>query len=129
LNTLRTVHEKRVAAVKSCWQQQIFSGRAVPPMEKAAESQILAFVKQNPGAVGYVSEAAETAGVRVLTVTPEHFAPKTHSKKAAPMAPPFYSAQFREKSELEDEVLLTEVERRFFRLLAVGEDRLHVLLA
>lgn len=62
------VHGKSVAAVKSYWQQQIFSGRDVPPVEKSSDAQVVAFVKQNAGAIGYVGEAADTAGVRVVTV-------------------------------------------------------------
>lgn len=62
------VHGKSVAAVKSYWQQQIFSGRDVPPVEKSSDAQVVAFVKQNPGAVGYVGEGADTAGVRVIAV-------------------------------------------------------------
>jgi ABC-type phosphate transport system substrate-binding protein len=62
------VHGKSVAAVKSYWQQQIFSGREVPPVEKSSDAQVVAFVKQNAGAVGYVSESADTAGVKVIAV-------------------------------------------------------------
>ncbi|HEV7242562.1 MAG TPA: hypothetical protein VGQ36_25250 [Thermoanaerobaculia bacterium] len=62
------VHGKSVSAVKSYWQQQIFSGRDVPPVEKASDAQVIAFVKQNPGAVGYVGESADTGGVKVVAV-------------------------------------------------------------
>ena len=62
------VHGKSVAAVKSYWQQQIFSGREVPPVEKSSDAQVIAFVKQNAGAIGYVAEGADTAGVKVVTV-------------------------------------------------------------
>jgi ABC-type phosphate transport system substrate-binding protein len=62
------VHGKSVAAVKSYWQQQIFSGRDVPPVEKNSDAQVVAFVKQNAGAVGYVGETADTAGVKVVGV-------------------------------------------------------------
>lgn len=62
------VHGKSVAAVKSYWQQQIFSGRDVPPVEKSSDAQVIAFVKQNAGAIGYVAESADTAGVKVVAV-------------------------------------------------------------
>ena len=62
------VHGKSVAAVKSYWQQQIFSGRDVPPVEKSSDAQVVAFVKQNAGAIGYVGESADTAGVKVVSV-------------------------------------------------------------
>jgi ABC-type phosphate transport system substrate-binding protein len=62
------VHGKEAAAVKSYWQQQIFAGRGVPPVEMASDDQVLAYVRSHPGAIGYVSDAAATDGVKVLTV-------------------------------------------------------------
>lgn len=65
-----TIHERDVNAVKSYWQRQIFSGRGVPPPEKASNEEVLAFVRANPGAVGYVSANAPVGdGVKVLEVT------------------------------------------------------------
>lgn len=64
------IHERDVNAVKSYWQRQIFSGRGVPPPEKASDDEVLAFVRANPGAVGYVSPNTPVgAGVKVLEVT------------------------------------------------------------
>ncbi len=63
-----TVHGKSVAAVDSYWQQQIFSGRDVPPAEKSSDAEVVAFVKANAGAVGYVSDGTATAGVKVVNV-------------------------------------------------------------
>jgi ABC-type phosphate transport system substrate-binding protein len=64
----KTIHGKATAAVKSYWQQQIFSGRDVPPVEKASDSEVVALVRSNPGAIGYVDAAADTTGVKVLTI-------------------------------------------------------------
>ena len=64
----KSIHGKPTAAVKSYWQQQIFSGRDVPPVEKASDSEVVALVRSNPGAIGYVDAAADTSGVKVLTV-------------------------------------------------------------
>jgi len=64
------IHERDVNAVKSFWQRQIFSGRGVPPPEKASDEEVLAFVRANPGAVGYISSDTPVgAGVKVLEVT------------------------------------------------------------
>ena len=64
------IHNRDVSAVKSYWQREIFSGRGVPPAEKASDQEVLAFVRANPGAVGYVSVDAEVGeGVRVLAIT------------------------------------------------------------
>ena len=64
------VHGRDVSAVKSFWQRQIFSGRGVPPAEKASDQEVLTFVRANPGAVGYVSADADvSAGVKALEIT------------------------------------------------------------
>jgi ABC-type phosphate transport system substrate-binding protein len=56
-------------AIKSYWQRQIFSGRGVPPPEKGSDDEVLAFVRANPGAIGYVSSNADVgSGVKVLKV-------------------------------------------------------------
>ncbi len=51
------IHGKKVSAIKSYWQRQIFQGKAVPPMERSTSAEVLAFVASNPWAVGYVSSA------------------------------------------------------------------------
>jgi len=63
-----SVHEKSLNAVKSYWNQAIFSGRDVPPLEKASDAEVLAYVRANRGAVGYVSAVADPAGLKVLPV-------------------------------------------------------------
>ncbi|RPJ52806.1 MAG: hypothetical protein EHM23_32220 [Acidobacteria bacterium] len=65
----REIHDRPVAAVKSYWQQQVFSGRSTPPATRDSDGETLAFVQQNPGAIGYVSAAAAINGVRVINVT------------------------------------------------------------
>jgi ABC-type phosphate transport system substrate-binding protein len=60
---------KSVPAVASYWQQQIFSGRDVPPPQKSGDASVVDFVKANPGAVGYVAGGgAVPSGVKVLAV-------------------------------------------------------------
>lgn len=65
----RYVLNKAVSAVKSFWQQQIFSGRDVPPVEKRTDDEVIAFVRANPNAIGYVSGAARIAGVKTIELT------------------------------------------------------------
>ena len=58
-----------VQAVQSYWQQEIFSGRGVPPPVRGSDREVIAFVQANQGAVGYVSAGASLpADVRVLRV-------------------------------------------------------------
>jgi len=50
----RVVLRRPVAAVKSFWQKQIFSGSAVPPVEKTSSADVAIYVSNFRGAVGYV---------------------------------------------------------------------------
>ena len=62
------VLKRSVGAVRSYWQQRIFSGRDVPPPELESDEAVIAFVAKNPAAVGYVSGTAKLAGVRELAI-------------------------------------------------------------
>ncbi len=60
---------KNISSVNSYWQQRIFSGRGVPPLKKGSDGEVVAYVKSNSGAIGYVSSSASTEGVKVIKVT------------------------------------------------------------
>ena len=63
------VHGRTAAAIKSYWQRQIFSGKGTPPIEFSSEEDLLFFVSEIPGAVGYVSDSTPlTSGVKELRV-------------------------------------------------------------
>lgn len=62
------VHGKSSAAIRSFWQQAAFSGSGTAPVEKANDEEVIAFVKKNPGAIGYVSSTANTAGVKIISI-------------------------------------------------------------
>ncbi len=62
------VHGRSASAIVSYWQQQIFSGRGVPPVEKQSDAEVIEYVRAHPGAIGYVSPGATTAGVRVIEI-------------------------------------------------------------
>lgn len=64
----KSVLGRSVGAVETFWQQQIFSGKEVPPPVKASDDDVIAFVKANAGAIGYVSASTSTAGVKVIDV-------------------------------------------------------------
>ena len=66
----KDVHGRKTAAVKSYWLQVIFSGRGVPPPEKTSDKDVIAYVKANSGAIGYVSATAAVDDLKVLTVKP-----------------------------------------------------------
>lgn len=64
----KLVHGKPASAIASYWQQQIFAGRDVPPAEKSGDAAVLAFVKANPGAIGYITPGVSTDGVKLLSI-------------------------------------------------------------
>lgn len=62
------IHQKSVASVESYLHQQIFSGRAKPPLVVESDSEVAAFVSKNSGAIGYVSSDFDPIGVKVLSL-------------------------------------------------------------
>jgi ABC-type phosphate transport system substrate-binding protein len=63
------IYGKQVIAISAYWQQMIFSGKGVPPPEKSNDADVVAFVRDTPGAIGYVWAGADLSGVKVVTVT------------------------------------------------------------
>jgi ABC-type phosphate transport system substrate-binding protein len=67
----QAVHGKDTPAIKAYWQKQIFSGRGVPPAELGSAAEVMAFVKANRGAVGYVAAGTALGGsVKAISLTP-----------------------------------------------------------
>jgi ABC-type phosphate transport system substrate-binding protein len=64
----RDVIGKPPAAVKSYWNQLIFSGRSIPPVERLSDTDVINFVKVTPSAVGYVLATTPTKGVKVVVL-------------------------------------------------------------
>ena len=65
-----TVLGRDVPTMKNYWQQSLFSGRGVPPIEQPTEAQVVAFVAANPGAIGYVSSETQLPeSVKTVSVT------------------------------------------------------------
>jgi ABC-type phosphate transport system substrate-binding protein len=53
-------------AMKTFWQKRVFAGRDTPPIEKASDDEVVAYVKATPGAIGYVAPGTALTGVKVL---------------------------------------------------------------
>jgi ABC-type phosphate transport system substrate-binding protein len=62
------VHQKDADAIAAYWQTAVFSGRDVPPPIGKSDAEVLAFVRANPGAIGYVSATADVQGAKVLAL-------------------------------------------------------------
>jgi ABC-type phosphate transport system substrate-binding protein len=63
----KNVLGKPASAVDAYWQQQIFSGRDIPPPQKS-EAAAINFVRSNENGIAYVSAGADTGGLKVITV-------------------------------------------------------------
>ena len=68
-NFSKVIHKKSVVAILAYWQKKIFTGKGVPPVEKRTNNDVIKFVKDNPGAIGYVSNNTKVTGVEVIEVT------------------------------------------------------------
>lgn len=64
----RAVLHRSPEMVTLYWQRQIFSGRQLPPPECASEAEVISYVRNTPGAIGYVSDDAALRGVKVVDV-------------------------------------------------------------
>lgn len=62
------VLDRSVSAVRTYWQQQIFSGDDIPPPEVSGDDAVVAFVIREPGAIGYVSSSANVRTAKVLSL-------------------------------------------------------------
>jgi ABC-type phosphate transport system substrate-binding protein len=65
------VHGKPLWVIVAFWQQEIASGRSVPPVVCPSEQAALQAVRDNPGGVAYVSEGLPLGqGVKALLLEP-----------------------------------------------------------
>jgi len=62
------VLDRSVSAVKSYWQQIIFSGRGVPPPELGTDDEVVSYVLRYKWAIGYVSAEVDLRGAKVVEV-------------------------------------------------------------
>lgn len=59
---------RSVSAVRSYWQQMVFSGRGLPPIERADEADVVRYVATHPGAIGYVSPEVDLRGTKSIPI-------------------------------------------------------------
>ncbi len=62
------VIRKTPAQLKSYWNQQVFSGKGVPPPEADAPADVVAYVLANPGAIGYLPANVDPGRAKVVRV-------------------------------------------------------------
>lgn len=67
----RFIHEvlnKSPTQLRNYWNQQIFSGKGVPPPQAKSPENVVAFVTANPGAIGFIPASASVGNAKVVTV-------------------------------------------------------------
>lgn len=52
--------------VNAYWARLMFSGRATPPMQVANDRDIVQLVKNNPNAIGYITEGDKNKDVKIV---------------------------------------------------------------
>lgn len=62
----RDVLRKTPSQLRSYWNRQIFSGTGVPPVERASEAAVIAYILANKGAIGYLPEGSDPRGAKVI---------------------------------------------------------------
>ncbi len=65
----QVIHKRSSSAVRSYWQQRIFSGRGVPPPEASSDEEVVEFVKDDLGGIGYVARGTSLDGVKSIEIT------------------------------------------------------------
>ena len=55
-NVLRETDHKFI----TYWKQMVFTGRGIPPKSFVGEKEILKFIAETPGAIGYISELPDS---------------------------------------------------------------------
>jgi ABC-type phosphate transport system substrate-binding protein len=61
--------DRTIAKYVTYWKQAIFTGRGVPPRSFATEDELMFYVSQTPGAIGYVATDTDVTQVLVVTVS------------------------------------------------------------
>lgn len=60
--------KKTPSQLKSYWNQQIFSGKGTPPPEADSPADVIKYVVENPGAIGYLPASVDPGRAKVVKV-------------------------------------------------------------
>lgn len=60
-----------LSQVNSYWSRLMFTGQSMPPLPLPGEAEMLAIVRRNPNAVGYLASEPNDRGVRTVLVLRE----------------------------------------------------------
>lgn len=57
---------KSGSQIRSYWSKLVFTGAATPPTELATAAEVIAAVKADPNAIGFIESSAVTGDVKVI---------------------------------------------------------------
>ncbi|MCO4783345.1 MAG: hypothetical protein KC646_13550 [Candidatus Cloacimonetes bacterium] len=60
--------KKSNSKLKRFWKKQVFTGKGSAPKTFKSDANMIAFIASNEKALGYVDEATDVSGVKVLTI-------------------------------------------------------------
>jgi ABC-type phosphate transport system substrate-binding protein len=58
----------KLSAVENYWRTRLFSGQEVPPPVKANDAEVLAYLVEHEGGIGYVTAGARVDDVKVVAI-------------------------------------------------------------
>ncbi|MBI9091565.1 MAG: substrate-binding domain-containing protein [Desulfobacterium sp.] len=64
---LQTYVKKSSAQFKNYWKKQVFTGKGKNPKSFASEGEIVTYVTNTPGTIGYVSAGTDIGDAKVLS--------------------------------------------------------------
>lgn len=65
---LRSYLRKNAYDYNVFWKKQVFTGKGKAPRSFSSDEEVIQFVSEIPGAIGYVSSDADTEKVSIVTV-------------------------------------------------------------
>lgn len=65
---LKTYVQKSASQYDNYWKKQVFTGKGKAPKSFSSEQELIQFVSQTPGSIGYVSSGADTGNTKSITV-------------------------------------------------------------
>ncbi|MBN2704212.1 MAG: hypothetical protein JXR23_08375 [Pontiellaceae bacterium] len=65
---LKTYIKRTSAQFDNLWKKAVFSGKGKPPQEFETEADLIAFVKETPGAIGYITLSDQMPEVKIITI-------------------------------------------------------------
>ncbi len=65
---LKSYIKKSSSQFSTFWKQAVFTGQGIPPKSVTSEADVVKFVNENAGAVGYILSSTPHDGVKVIAV-------------------------------------------------------------